>query len=123
MTALPTPCLRVNKIGLAAALLRFSKRGQNKQKDFNVRKKLPDSNYIRFNKKHVSIKNLNNWIRIFEEGKFKIENIKMGGLLYGTPAQDKRRAFFVSVILLEILLDKFPLLKNLSEDIIISLRK
>ncbi|MFH1201759.1 MAG: class I SAM-dependent methyltransferase [Candidatus Omnitrophota bacterium] len=72
---------------------------------------------------HISVRSLNEWIRIFRDCKFKVEEIKRGALLFGTPQQDKRRTIFALVLLIEILLDKLFFLKNLSEDVIISLRK
>lgn len=82
-----------------------------------------DANHRQVTYGHISVKGLNEWIRILRESGFKIEEIGRGSLLAGTSQQDKRRAIFALALLAEILLDKLPLFKNLSEDVIISSRK
>jgi 2-polyprenyl-3-methyl-5-hydroxy-6-metoxy-1,4-benzoquinol methylase len=72
---------------------------------------------------HICVKGLKEWERILSESGFKIEKIKRGSLLVGTPQQDKRRAVVALTLIFEILLDRIPWFKNLSEDVIISARK
>ncbi len=72
---------------------------------------------------HISVKSLSEWIRIFRECGFKIERIKRGGILFGTPGQDKHRVLFALILLAEFLLDKANVWWNLSEDVTVSLRK
>ena len=72
---------------------------------------------------HISVKSLYEWIRIFNECKFKVEEILRGSILYGTPKQDYQRVIFAIALLVEALLDRLNLWENLSEEVSISLRK
>ncbi|MCK9595076.1 MAG: class I SAM-dependent methyltransferase [Candidatus Omnitrophica bacterium] len=72
---------------------------------------------------HISVKGLREWIRILSDSGFKTEHIKRGSLLLGTPRQDVKRVIAGLFILAEVILDRLPFLRNLSEDVILGARK
>lgn len=71
---------------------------------------------------HISIKSIDEWVKLFQEY-FIIEKIKRGAILSGSQKQDRNRILFALLLLLEIFLEKLAILKNLSEDVIISMKK
>lgn len=80
-----------------------------------------ESYSIRHN--HVSVKSLAEWERIFTTCGFRIEKRRRGGLIFGGRSYDNYRFFFALIMLIEIALDRVPFWWNLSEDIILLLRK
>ena len=72
---------------------------------------------------HISVKGLKEWIEILSESGFKTEKIRKGSLLRGSLRLDRKRAVMALVLMAEIFLDRLPLFKNLSEDVILSARK
>lgn len=79
---------------------------------------MPDAGYG-----HISVMGLKSWKETFRSCGFQIDKIKRGPILAGGEKADKKRFIFGLIMLIEIFLDFFPLLKNLSEDVLICLRK
>jgi len=72
---------------------------------------------------HISVKSLGEWEDIFKKYGFIIEKRKRGGLLFGGRNFDKHRLAFAFILVVEEVLDRIPFWPNLSEDIIVLLKK
>jgi len=72
---------------------------------------------------HISIKNFAEWKDMFLASGFLLEIRKRGALFLGGPKYDSHRVLFALAIIVETILDIIPIWWNLSEDIILLLRK
>jgi len=72
---------------------------------------------------HISVKGLNEWIKIIKWHGFEIEGIKRGSLFFGGAKYDAHPLFFAISLILEIILDYLPFTHNLTENITFKLRK
>lgn len=89
-----------------------------------VSKYFGKSRKISFDRKdHISVKSFSKWKDLFLAHGFLLEIRKRGALFLGGPKYDSHRILFALAIILETILDKIPIWWNLSEDIIVLLKK
>ncbi|MDI6839382.1 MAG: hypothetical protein QMD71_00775 [bacterium] len=72
---------------------------------------------------HISVKGLNEWLRIVRKGGFIVEDIKRGALIYGGPRYNCHPVLFAFVLIVDCILEFLPLGKHFSESVTLKLRK
>lgn len=73
---------------------------------------------------HISVKKINEWKGIFRKNNFKIKSTSgTGGILLGTPYLDKHRVLFGLLVILDTILEQFPLSYLWSEVALFELKK
>ncbi len=73
---------------------------------------------------HVSVKSPKQWKRIFRSNGFMIQSVQgTGGMLFGCPYLDKHRILFGLSVILDVLIEHFPLSYLWSENLFFELRK
>jgi ubiquinone/menaquinone biosynthesis C-methylase UbiE len=107
-----------NRTNVLSLIKSVFKKEKNEAEDLNI-----EMTKEKFGYGHISVKGYKEWIKVFKEAGFKSYATKRGSLLWGNFRQDKRRFLFAFIILAEIILDKFGLCKNLTEDIVLCFRK
>ena len=94
------------------------------------RKRSPQANQYKQEEKypeeghdHISVKNLNEWKKIFRGKGLSVEKIKRGSLIFGGPRYNPHPIFFSIVLALDKIFDYLGFMKNFSEAHTYLLRK
>jgi len=90
-----------------------------KEKDFSHKIK-EDS---RLGAEHISVKGLNEWIKIVKAVGFKVEGIRRGSLIAGGHRYNAHPVICSAILILDRILDCLPFTHNITENITFKLRK
>jgi hypothetical protein len=72
---------------------------------------------------HMSVKGFSEWMNIFRETGFSVENIKRGSMLFGGPTYNKYPSLFALFLIVDKIFDWLFFTRNFSEAHTYKLRK
>ena len=72
---------------------------------------------------HISVKPLNEWMRIFRRCGFVIESVKRGSFIMGGYRYNRHPILFSMIMVLDAIADFMPFMRNFSENITFKVRR